>query len=61
MSDAKVSEDFRYGEMRLSDSVQTALSYAANCIQQDHGTSNGRTALYWHLVSIAHQHLGDRS
>lgn len=43
-----------------SDSVQTAASYLAERVQQDHGTKNGKTALYWHLIAIISSHAGDR-
>ena len=41
----------------LSRAVQNALGFAATVIEEDHGTKNGRTALYWHLVNVAQQHM----
>lgn len=44
------------GQQDLSRRVQDAIAKVATAIQEDHGTLNGQTALYWHLISIAASH-----
>ncbi len=44
------------GPVPLSRSVKIAAEYLASCVQADHGTRNGKTALYWHLIGVALQH-----
>ena len=39
-----------------SKTVQLAVEYLAAVVQEDMGTRGGRTALYWHLVSVIQQH-----
>lgn len=44
----------------LSESVRTAAGYLADCIEKDHGTRNGNTALFWHIIAICQEHRGDQ-
>ena len=44
---------------RISKSVQDAAGYLASVVEQDHGTDNGTTALYWHLISVCQTHRKD--
>lgn len=43
----------------LSRSAVIALEYAAEAIARDHSVRAGKTALFWHLVSVAGKHIGD--
>jgi hypothetical protein len=45
--------------INLSASAQTALEYASSVIDADHLLNNGKTSLFWHLVSTAAKHIGD--
>lgn len=48
------------GPSRLNERCEIALGYAASVIEQECGTKNGCTALYWHLHGIAESHAGSR-
>jgi hypothetical protein len=43
--------------INLSASAQTALEYASSVIDADHLLNNGKTSLFWHLVSTADNHV----
>lgn len=44
------------GQEGLSQRVRNAVAELATAIEEEHGTLNGKTALYWHLISIAASH-----
>lgn len=48
------------GPIPLSRSAKIAAEYLADCIQEDHGTRHGRTALYWNLIGVALQHANNK-
>jgi len=37
-------------------SVTTAAAYLAAVVDEDMGTRNGRTALFWHLIAVIQKH-----
>lgn len=39
-----------------SRSVRVAAEYLAEMVQADHGTNNGKTALYWALIHAVMSH-----
>jgi hypothetical protein len=45
------------GPSRLSERVKTIIGYAASAAEEEHGTNNGCTALYWHLIAVAESHI----
>ena len=47
------------GPSRLTERCETILGYAASAIEQDCGTMNGCTALYWQLRAVAESHLAE--
>ena len=47
------------GPSRLTERCEIILEYAASAIEQDCGTINGCTSLYWNLRAIAESHLAE--
>jgi hypothetical protein len=44
------------GAVVPSRSVEIALGYLVDRVEQDCGTRHGATALYWHLIAVICQH-----
>ena len=61
--DPKPEENYDHipipGPSRLTERCKTIIAYAASAIEQDSGTANGCTALYWHLRAVAESHLAE--
>lgn len=41
-------------------SVALATEYLAKVVEEDCGTKNGQTALYWHLIAVIQKHAGKK-
>jgi hypothetical protein len=55
-----MSGDIYPGPEPLSGTVALAAEYLVYSVDKYHGTKNGQTALYWHLVSVITQHRLER-
>jgi len=42
-------------------SVRLAAEYLADVMEEDIGTNNGKTAFFWHVVSVIQKHGTPRS
>ena len=52
-----MDEDVVIGAEIPSNLVEQAVGRLSNIVQDELGTKNGRTALFWHLMAIVKEHI----
>lgn len=52
-----MSEDHALKANSLSSETLAAIQHLSDTVQTEHGTQNGQTALYWHILHTVSDHI----